>query len=74
MDKYIMLTIIAFGFSIASMFPAGADVPFTTGEWVDFALEKLEVNGLTGPVHASNRPFDRDEMTAAVKELLATGS
>jgi hypothetical protein len=48
---------------------ADANVPLTTGEWVHFALWKLEANGLTGPIFASSRQFEREEIAWIVADM-----
>ena len=71
---FIVLSIIFIVALSASADSIGANVSLTTGEWVYFALWKLEANGLTGPIFASSRPFDRDEIArivAAMREKIA---
>lgn len=63
--------IIAFGFILMpnSSFGAtltGADVPLTKGDWVHFALWKLDANGLTGPIFLSSRPYGRKEIAEII--------
>ena len=69
-----ILIIIALSFAIAIVFPAkadsiGANVSLTIGEWVQFVLWKLEANGLTGPIFASSRPFERQEIARIVADM-----
>ena len=73
---FIALGVIFIVALSASADSIGANVSLTTGEWVYFALWKLEANGLTGPIFASSRPFDRDEIArivAAMREKIADG-
>lgn len=70
----IALTVTALSFAIAIVFPAkadsiGANVSLTIGEWVQFALWKLEANGLTGPIFGSSRPFEREEVARIVADM-----
>ncbi len=73
-DRYIILLTVVFimvlllGFSIKAD-SIGANVPLTTGEWVYFALEKLEANGLTGPMFANSKPFGREEIARIVADM-----
>jgi hypothetical protein len=74
MKDFSLLIIIALGSAIAIVFPAkasssDANVALTAGEWVQFALWKLEANGLTGPIFASSRPFEREEIARIVVNI-----
>jgi len=51
------------------MASAGVNVPFTNSDWVYFALWKLEANGLTGPIFASSRPFEREEVARIIASI-----
>lgn len=62
MAKFIILPVI---FLIAGFVPALS----AAGEWVDFALWKLEANGLTGSVFASSRPFEREEIAQIIADI-----
>ena len=79
MVRYVIL-LIAFlisGFAPALSVSDGAYTPLTNGEWVNFALWKLEANGLTGPVFISSRPYERQEIAqiiARVKKRIEDGS
>ena len=53
----------------ANPISADADVPLTSGEWVYFALWKLEANGLSGPVFASSRPLEREEVARVIANM-----
>jgi len=68
---------LTFSLIAASSVPAiDAEIPLVTGEWAYFALWKLEANGLTGPIFASSRPFERDEIAgiiARIKEGIKNG-
>jgi len=68
------LSLTALIIALAVTLPVGADeiganVSLTTGEWVYFALWKLEANGLTGPIFASSRPFERNEIARIVAAM-----
>jgi len=61
-----MVLLLSFSIKADSI---GANVPLTTGEWVYFALEKLETNGLTGPMFANSKPFGREEIARIVADM-----
>ncbi|MBI1930702.1 hypothetical protein HYR99_41460 [Candidatus Poribacteria bacterium] len=51
-------------------------VTFQFDEWVDFALEKLETDGVTGRIHRHTRPWTRWDVARAVhqaEERVASG-
>ena len=43
-------------------------VTFHFDEWVDFALQKLETDGLTGGLHRHTRPWTRWDIAQAVRQ------
>jgi len=51
--------------------------PYVFSEWVGYALEKLETDGITGGIHSSSRPFSRleiAEMIAKAQARIASGT
>jgi hypothetical protein len=73
-DRYVVIPTVVFILALLLSFPVkadsiGANVPLTTGEWVYFALEKLEANGLTGPIFANSKPFEREEIARIVADM-----
>ena len=48
---------------------AASDIPLVYGSWVYRALWRLEARGLTGPVFASSRPFDRDQVSSILSQI-----
>lgn len=71
MARYVILPIIFLLTIFTSVLYAVtvANIPPTTGEWVEFALWRLETNGLTGPIYSSSRPFDRNEIAYIVADI-----
>jgi len=50
--------------------------PYIFSEWVGYALEKLETDGITGGIHSSSRPFSRleiAEIIAKARSRIASG-
>ena len=44
------------------------NVPFHLDEWVDFALQKLETDGVTRGIHRHTRPWTRWEVAQAIRQ------
>lgn len=55
--------------AVSSVSAINAAIPLITGEWAYFALWKLEANGLTGPIFASSRPFERDQIADIIAKI-----
>ena len=50
--------------------------PYVFSEWVEYALEKLETDGITGGIHSSSLPFSRleiAEIIAKAESRIASG-
>lgn len=47
----------------------GANMPLVYGDWVHFALWKLEANGLIDPMFINSRPYDRREIADIIANL-----
>ncbi|MFC1715107.1 capsule assembly Wzi family protein [Candidatus Poribacteria bacterium] len=66
----LFIVFLTFSLVITPTLPAiDAEIPLMTGEWAYFALWKLEANGITGPILASSRPFERDRIAQIVADI-----
>jgi len=63
-----ILTILTFFIYITAIYPCHAKpkAPYIFSEWVEYALEKLETDGITGGIHSSNQPFSRLEVAEII--------
>ena len=68
--KNSILTILTFFIFITAIHYCHAKpkTPYLFSEWVGYALEKLETDGITGGIHSSSRPFSRLEIAGIISK------